>query len=367
LRGSNPCNPPLFDQTLLQSGVSLGWTAWDFGTRASLVRAQEAMSAASDAALTGSERLLAAHAVNAYLRVLTIRGSLAAQDQRLEALTAASTRMAQLVNEGKAARVDRLRIDAEAQRARADRIASASELDAAEHDLAQVTEWPITSVRAARLSALRLSDTAWAADMTGSLEGALIARAQGASSDVRELQARAHAAGANLDAVKAARFPEVRLSGAYVDRGAWSGDHAAEWQGAVALSYPFYSGGTREATIRRTAADERAASAQLRNARMDVERSVAQALASLREAHARAAALESAVEQSTEVTRIERLSIDVGSRTQTEYLDAEANLVRVRASLTEARHAEIAARVELARILGELSADWLARTVEPAQ
>jgi hypothetical protein len=32
--------------------------------------------------------------------------------------------------------------------------------------------------------------------------------------------------------------------------------------------------------------------------------------------------------------------------------------------LIEAQHAEIAARVELARILGDLSREWLARTVE---
>ena len=70
------------------------------------------------------------------------------------------------------------------------------------------------------------------------------------------------------------------------------------------------------------------------------------------------------MEQSAEVARIERLTLDVGSGTQTDYLDAEAKLLSARASLIEARHAEISARVELARITGELSRDWLGRTVE---
>jgi outer membrane protein TolC len=73
------------------------------------------------------------------------------------------------------------------------------------------------------------------------------------------------------------------------------------------------------------------------------------------------------VAQSEEVSRIERLSLTVGSGTQSDYLAAEANLFRARASLVEAQNAEVVARVELARIAGELSLDWLARTVETRQ
>jgi len=95
-----------------------------------------------------------------------------------------------------------------------------------------------------------------------------------------------------------------------------------------------------------------------------VAQGVDRALAAVREAHARVAALGSAAEQSAEVARIERLSLEVGSGTQTDYLDAEANLLRARASLIEARHAEIAARIELARVTGELSLAWLALNLE---
>jgi outer membrane protein TolC len=84
----------------------------------------------------------------------------------------------------------------------------------------------------------------------------------------------------------------------------------------------------------------------------------------LREAHARVAALRSAVELSSEVTRIERLSLEVGSGTETDYLDAEAKLLSARAGLIQARHAEISARVELAGLTGELSRGWLAQALE---
>src|SRR5438105_4385335 len=81
------------------------------------------------AAVSTAEFQLTSRAVNAYLRVLTARDLLAAQDQRLTALASASDRMRQLLAEGKAARVEGLRVDAEARRAEADRIASASQLD----------------------------------------------------------------------------------------------------------------------------------------------------------------------------------------------------------------------------------------------
>lgn len=117
----------------------------------------------------------------------------------------------------------------------------------------------------------------------------------------------------------------------------------------------------------RASADARGATAQLRVAELNVESAIDRALASLREARARRVALQSAVDQSAEVARIERLSRDVGSGTQTDYLDAEATLLRARSSLIDAQHAEILARVDVARLIGELSPDWLARTVESAQ
>jgi outer membrane protein TolC len=130
------------------------------------------------------------------------------------------------------------------------------------------------------------------------------------------------------------------------------------------LSYPIFTGGGRVSAIRRAAADDRAATEQLRGGRLSVGQGVDQALAALREAHARVAALRSAVELSSEVTRIERLSLEVGSGTETDYLDAEAKLLSARAGLIQARHAEISARVELAGLTGELSRGWLAQALE---
>jgi outer membrane protein TolC len=78
------------------------------------------------------------------------------------------------------------------------------------------------------------------------------------------------------------------------------------------------------------------------------------------------AALATAAAQFDEVVRIRRLTLQTGSGTQTDYLDAETDLLRARASLVEARHGEIGARVELARVAGDLTPAWLAAAVAEA-
>ena len=62
--------------------------------------------------------------------------------------------------------------------------------------------------------------------------------------------------------------------------------------------------------------------------------------------------------------RTRGLATIVGDGTQTDYLLAESALYRARSSLVQARHAVIAARVELARVLGELNRSWIATSLE---
>lgn len=361
---TTPAALPPFDLTLLQGSAAVSWTLWDFGQRGARLKAARALGGAAEAALGTAELQLLARAATGYLRVLTARQTLAAQDQRLAALDAEGQRTRRLFSEGKAARVEILRVDAERARARAERIGTATQLDVAERDLAQLTGLPYERIHAAPLAAAALRDTTAAADTATGVRAALVALAREASPELLEARRRADAAEAVAGAARATRFPELRLASGIVDRGRAAGDFRAEWQAGVAVSYPLYTGGSRTNQIRRAAADARGAAEQLRLAELNLAQGVDRALAAVREAHARVAALGSAAEQSAEVARIERLSLEVGSGTQTDYLDAEANLLRARASLIEARHAEIAARIELERVTGELTLEWLARALE---
>lgn len=364
LHGLDLRNPPLFDRTPYQAGLAVNWAVLDFGKRASQIRAQAALQAAAGEALTSTEQDLMTSTVHAYLAVLDARQTLAAQDRLVAALRSAQGQTTQLEVQGKAAHVDVLRIAAQVESAVADRISAAARLDVAERQLAQLTGTPFASVHGAALAQLTLADTSALADTSQTARAALVARADRSSSDVQQLRQRSAAAGAGVAAARATWYPTLRLQGGYSDWGRATANYSSEWQVGLELSYPVFTGGSRASAVQRAAADQRAADQQVRSAQMNVEQNVDQSLAALREAHARVAALESAVAQSQEVERIEKLALDVGTVVQTDYLDAEAKLFLAQAGLIQARHAEIAARVDLARTLGELSRDWLARNVE---
>ena len=100
---------------------------------------------------------------------------------------------------------------------------------------------------------------------------------------------------------------------------------------------------------------------------LQTENDVDEALNLALETRALVESLSRAVQLQSEVARIERLSLDAGAGTQTDYLRAEADLARARSILVEAQHAEIAAWVQLARVVGELTPEWLDRNVESAR
>ena len=362
LHGLNLASPPTFDRSLAQGSVGLSWTVWDFGGRSSRVRAARAAEDAAGAAVDASEGALAARVTGAYLRVLTIQGVLAAQDQQLAALAAEADRVHQLLAAGRAARVEVLRIDAEASRARADRVGTAAALDVAERDLALLAGVPVERARAAALAPLHLRDSSQAP-----AREAVLARARETSPDLVQSRRAADAGLAQAAAAGASRYPELRLQGAFVDRGTWEGGFRGEWQAGLQLSYPLFTGGQRTSTIRRAEAEARVRAEQFRQAGYTVEQAVDRALATLGEAHARVEALDQAAAQFDEVVRIRQLALRTGSGTQTDYLEAETQLLRARASLIEARHAEIGARVELARVTGELTPEWLGSALAQAE
>ncbi len=343
---ANPTAVPVFDRTVFQGSAFVSWTFFDFGARSSRTRASTALAGAAAAALSTAEQQLIARTATAFLRVLTLRQTRDAHDQRLAALTAELGRTRALLAEGKIARVNVLRADAARARALADRTGTAAQLDVAEHDLANLIGTSADSLAPVAL-----------------IDSTPPAAAHIASTEVLEAENRVRAASTAAAAVRATRYPELRLLAGIVDRGAPSSSLKAEWQAGLGISYPLYTGGQRGGAIARADADARAAAEQLRLAQLNASQSAERALASIIEAHARAEALRSAVAQSDTVASIELTSLSVGSGTQTDYLEALSQALNARSSLIEARNAEIAARIELARVTGELSPDWIARTL----
>lgn len=354
----DPGATPPFDETLLDAGAYLDYTLFDFGARSARIRGARLGATAAEAGRSAAEQALLADVAGTYLEVLGLRRVLEAHDRRIASLEAERSRVRQLRSVGRAARVELLRVEAALAGARSDREETRARLDVAEGELARLADLP-----AGRADADRLVPVAFAGPALPPA-AELAARAAARNPSVARARRRWEASRAAVDVARAARWPDLKLGGAWVDRGSGEGDFRAEWSVGVGLSLPLFTGGRLHGQIEEARADETAAGQRVRLAVQAVERAVDRAHASVSETAARVASLERAVASQEEVVRIERLRLETGTGTQTEYLDAEADLLASRASLARMRFAALKARVELARATGELNRSWIERNLE---
>jgi outer membrane protein TolC len=359
LHGLDLTTPPSFNETLMRGDIALSWTLYDGGARGARIRAARAEAAGTASFRRAVEQTLISRVAGVYLEVLAARGVRDAQERRIAALESERGRVQQLFDEGRAARVELLRVDAALANARAEHVATAARLDLAERELARLVGGRPDSVRADRLVPVHLA-------VEDSLEprGVLVSRALDANPELERARTDLAAMEAEQRVAVAAWIPRIGFFGMYQGFSGAGEDVVTEWQAGANVSYALFTGGERTSAIRAAGARVERAREELRLAELETAERVDRALSSSLEARARVEAVAQAVQHQSEVVRIELLSLQAGAGTQTDYLRAEADLLHARSALIEARHAEIAARFELARVLGELTPRWLAENVE---
>ncbi len=350
---------PDFNDTLLRGSATVAYTLFDGGVRGSRVSGARAELSAAESTRESAKASLIAVVTKTYLQVLTAFDVLAAHDTRLEVLEAERDRTEKLFAEGTTARVAVLRADAAIAQAMADRVATETALDVSQRNLAQLTGLDSSETAADKLVPVLLRH------QSSSLDRATqITQAEATSPGLQRARSKHDVAVSTRRAASATRLPNISLFGGYLGFGSAGGNLITEWQGGAKVSYPVFTGGARSKTIERTGALVDLASQEIRQVEFVVRDGVDRGLSAVRESQVRVAAVEEAVDHLTEVARIERLALDAGAGTQTEYLRSEAELLRARALLIEARNTEIAARIELARVVGLLTPTWLERELE---
>lgn len=349
---------PIFDRTLIQGGVDLGWKVFDGGGRSARIRSSRARAEQASAGRAAAMAQLIVDVTRSYLAVLSTAEMRSALDEHVTALEAERTRVLQLLEQGQAAEVERLRVEAAVAQADAERITTEATLDAAERSLARLLGMEPAAVQAARLVSVRLADAAVPRRDT------LLERLDAANADVLAARHSAESAEWARRAASAAWWPRLEGFGAY---GLWAipdGDVQLEWQVGVRVSYPLFTGGDRSGAVAGATARAERARERLALVELATREHLDLALTASLEQRARADAVRTAVEHLTEVTRIERLALETGTGTQTEFLRAEADLHRARAGLVEAEYGALLAQLELANTTGDLSMEWLQRTLE---
>ncbi|MDH3291729.1 MAG: TolC family protein [Gemmatimonadota bacterium] len=352
---------PDFNRTLLQGGLDLGWLLFDGGGRRSRIRSAKARARLAEAGTATTTMELVTSVTGAYVGVLSAAGVVEALDDNLAALAAERDRVQRMLDEGSAARVELLRVEAALAQAEAERITTAARLDAVERSLARLLTLDPAETRSTRLRPVVLGDSSLAP------RAILLAQLEATNPDVLRAERNAETAEWAHRAARAAWFPRLDAVGSYGMWGSAAGEYVFEWQVGMRLSYPLFTGGARASAVSGARARAAYAREQARLVRLQEAEALDRALSSLEEQRARAVAVARAVAQLAEVARIEQLALETGAGTQTEYLRAQADLRRARASLVEARYAEIVARLELARSTGELSPAWLTTILETQQ
>ena len=358
IHGFGPGLFPEFDKTLFQSQLTVSYTLYDGGATGARIRAAGSQLGSAGAALGAAEQVLAEQVAAAYLTALGKARVLAAHDTRLAALEAELARAQLRLKAGKAPQVEVLRAEAALAGARSQRVSLSAALDNAERDLARLLGVPPEDTRAPRLAGTALAEPA-------PPDREALARAGiEASPEVAQARAQLAVADANVKLAESALKPELRAVGNLNDWGSSQGHAATEWNAGFQLTVPLFDSG---ATSRRIAVAEaalRAAAEQVRLAETQVRQDVDRAAAAAEEAQARVESLEKAAERYAEVARVQKLLLDNGAGTQTDYLNAEADLLAARASLAEAEQSVILARVDLARAAGQLTPAWLQANLE---
>lgn len=357
IHGFTPALSPAFDRDLFQGAAAIRYTVFDGLGRGARIDAARAESDASAHEVGRASQALMARVSATYLGILGSARVLEAQDRRIAALEAERARVRQLLEVGRAAVADLLRVEAVLAGAQAERVSLAAALDVGEQQLSRLTRLPVDRTRAAQLVPVTLRDTTLAS------RDALLAAALAANPAVLGEQRRHSAARARTTVARSERWPRLDVAASYMGWASAQDDPIAEWNVGVTVSWPLFTGGARSRQIHRSEAELAAAGERLRLAESDVAEELDAALSAAFEARARIASLVTAVARSEEVARIEQLRLDAGAGVQRDWLEAEAVLFANRAALVQARYGEILARVALARVTGRLDVDWLARNL----
>ena len=345
-----------FDNTLIQGTVRLGYTLWDGGARGSSIDAARTRESVASSEYQRTQMSITLDVATTYLRVLSAMEMLNAHDEGLTALRAERDRVQRLLAEGAAARIELLRVEAAIANAEAERTAVIIEIENARDALARALDLasvPITSFTPVvlKVSLVPPRDTIAALSMTSNPDLDVADRAVDAALSQRK-------------AASAGWYPKFDVIGGLQLFGSGSGSFSTLWQAGLQVSYPLFLGGRRSSTVNAASASVEIAQYQYESTSLQVQEAIDRAVGSVRELRARVDALTISAGHLEEIVRIEQLTLDAGTGVQAEYLRAQANLRETRARLAQVRHTEIAARLELSRLSGDLDVGWLEQSLE---
>lgn len=298
-------------------------------------------------ALRSSGQDLLFNVVATYARALHFKQLGRSLDSRIGALEREERDIGLRIGQGRAARLELIRLQTQLSQARHDGLVIAQgEKDA----LSLLASLMGESRPVAVLADLGSTTPALPESAEEAVDRALRQRP-----DILGLQAMGKAAEAKTDIARGDRLPQLNLV-AKAQKSA-GGDSAIynDWQAGLQLSVPLFDGSVRRRRVAKARLEERQVQLMQEDARNHLAADVQQAIGTISETQARLAAAIQGEAEAGEVLRIETLRYDGGESTITDLLLAESSRWGAVASRLQAQYDITVSQARLLRAIGELA------------
>lgn len=340
--------PPM-DRDVANIGVALSLPLY----RGGKLVAGEALAAhnreASVQALRAGGQDLLFNVVATYTKALHFRQLGQVLDSRIRALQREEKDIGLRIREGRAARLDLIRLQTQLSQARYDKVSvTQGEKDALSLLAALLGESGPVPV----LSGLGMT----APDLPASPEAAL-QRALQQRPDLLRLDAMGRAARQKTAIARGERLPQVDLVARAQEStgGDWKGYDDS--QIGVQVSLPLFDGAVRRRRLEQAGIEQRQNTLLQEDARNRIASEVEQAYGALAESRARLDAATQGETEASEALRIETLRYHSGENTITDLLGAESTLWSATASRLQAGYDITVSQARLLHATGELTPD----------
>lgn len=299
--------------------------------------------------LRASEQDLLFNVVATYTKALHFRELGKVLDARIKALQQQEKDITLRLEQGRAARLDLIRLQTQLSQARYDKVSvTQGEADARTLLAALMGETgPVAPLADLDATAPALPETADAA----------LARALAQRPDLRRLDAMGLAAEQKTAIARGERLPQVNLTAKAQESsgGDWTGYE--DWNLGLRLTLPVFDGDIRKHRVEQATLEQRQMRLQRDDAHNRIVSEVEQAFGALTESRARLDFATQGEAEAREALRIETLRYHNGESTITDLLGAEAALWSATANRLQAGYDITVSQARLLRAMGELAPD----------
>jgi outer membrane protein TolC len=340
--------PPL-DRDVANVGLALSLPLYSGGR---LVAGEALATHNREAALQSlraSEQDLLFNVVATYTKALHFRELGTVLDARIKALLQQEKDIVLRLEQGRAARLDLIRLQTRLSQARYDKVSVTQGAADARALLAALLgeAGPVAPLADLDATAPALPETADAA----------LARALVRRPELRRFDAMGLAAEQRAAIARGERLPQVNLAAKVQESSGSDWTAHDDWNLGLRLTLPVFDGGIRKRRVEQATLEQR----QMRLQRDDVHNRIAseveQAFGALTEARARLDFATQGETEAREALHIETLRYQSGESTITDLLGAEAALWSATANRLQAGYDITASQARLLRAMGELAPD----------